>query len=115
MWSKFGVLALLLVLMFVPAAFAGHFGYTVNGVPQGGLSTSAGGMVMDTIGYLNHALTFSIDGMPAGFSLFFVFLTLMMIAVIISFFGNISVVGGIIFGLLSIGGMISMITGLIHC
>ena len=115
MWSKFGVLALLLVLMFVPAIFAAHFGYTVNGVPEGGLSTNSGGMVLDAIGYLTHSLTFSIDGMPPAMGFFFIFVIIMMIAVIISMFGNVSIVGGIIFGLLSIGGLVSMLVGMIHC
>jgi hypothetical protein len=112
---KFVMLALIIICTFVPAAFASHFGYTVNGLPQGGISPDSGGMITDTIGYLYHAVSFSIDGMPAGLGVYFIFVALMAVAVIISFFGNVSVVGGIIFGILSIGGLISLITGLIKC
>lgn len=56
-WSKYALLAFILVVMFTMSIFGAHFGWTVEGVPKGG-------GIGATPSFLWDMVTFRIDNMP---------------------------------------------------
>lgn len=87
--SKLDLLLLLLVIIFTVAGFGGCAGYTVNGVPQGGISEEDPGLfgvvewVWDSASFMIAMATFSVDDMPAWMSGIFSVISLMAIALVV--------------------------------
>lgn len=97
--TKYSLLLLLVIVMVVAGLFGGHFGYEVDGVPQGGgeyaeldlgwWSWAEGiiGVVMwvwDAVVFLFNMATFQIDGMPVFISAIFVVMSIMTMMLIVS-------------------------------
>jgi len=66
--------------MLVVSMFGAHFGYTVDGVPQGGGDFS----IIKGMSYFYDMTTFSIDGAPAELSAVFLLITLLSVFIIVS-------------------------------
>jgi hypothetical protein len=89
--SKYALLLGLLITIFFTGLMGGHFGYTVNGVPQSGnLSASEPGILgvlswsWEGIKFMFSMVTFRVDGMPAFVSVIFVIMSIMTIFLIVS-------------------------------
>jgi len=89
--TKYNVLLGLLCVIFTVSAFGGHFGYTVNGVPQGGMveQTSPGALgvvdwIFDSIGFFFSMVAFRVDGVPAFINAIFVIMSIMVVVLIVS-------------------------------
>jgi len=110
--SKTGLLIALLFIMMVTGLFGTHFGYTVQGQPQGGAAASipeyescSGGSGIDlffcrigaffinvgrglgwffnSIGFLFRLVTFQVDGMPVFVSSIFVVISVLAVWLIV--------------------------------
>jgi hypothetical protein len=82
MWTKIGLLALLLVLFFSVGFFGSHFGYTVKGVPKGGDNIDIG----DVAGYLWNLASFGIDDMPEALSIIFIIMVILFCVLLVTLF-----------------------------
>jgi hypothetical protein len=90
--SKYAVLAGLLSVIFSVSLFGNHFGYTVNGVPQGaalthGTSPGLLGIVdflWDSTVFMFNMTTFQVDGMPAFVATIFLIMGLMAVFIIVN-------------------------------
>ena len=71
-WTKYGLLAFILVLMFTISIFGAHFGWTVDGVPKGG-------GIGATPAFLWDMVTFSIDDMPVVINTVFDIVVILLI------------------------------------
>lgn len=76
-WTKYAVLTLILVLEFVVGIFCSHFGWAVDGIPQGG-------DIGSTPSYLWDMAKFNIDGMPAMFSFIFDLINIVIVTLALS-------------------------------
>jgi hypothetical protein len=54
-----GIFFFLIVFILTVSIFGGHFGWTTNGVPQGGDN-----ILLDTFDFFASMITFNIDGLP---------------------------------------------------
>lgn len=89
--NKYGVLAALVIVILVTGLMGAHFGYTVDGVPQGVEASDEepgllGGITyaFSSIGFLFSMVAFRIDGMPIWISTIFIFMGIMSITLIVS-------------------------------
>lgn len=89
--TKYSVLLGLLIVQCFSGLIGGHFGYTVNGVPQGGaVSAVAPGIlgvvewVWDSMIFMFHMVTFQVDGMPAFVNIIFIIMSIMTVFLIVS-------------------------------
>jgi len=89
--SKYDVLGGLLIVQFFTGMIGSHFGYTVNGMPQGALvSASEPGLlgvvewVWDSMVFMFQMVSFQIDNMPAAISVIFVVMGIMTVWLIIN-------------------------------
>jgi hypothetical protein len=89
--SKYGLLAGMLCVMIFSSLVGGHFGYTVNGVPQtADLSLATPGFlgvvewVWDSIVFMFNMVTFRVDGMPVFVSAIFVVMSVLVVFLIVS-------------------------------
>jgi len=89
--SKYSLLLGLLIVMVVTGLFGSHFGYTVNGVPQGGvLMEEAPGVlgifswVWSGITFMFQMVTFRVDGMPIFIGVIFGVMSVMVVFLIVS-------------------------------
>jgi hypothetical protein len=89
--SKYNLLLGLLIVMFAVGGVGGHFGYSVNGVPQGGvIGGSSPGIlgvvdwIWSSIGFLFSMVTFRVDNMPSFVSAIFVIMSIMVVVLIVS-------------------------------
>lgn len=91
-WSKLAVLTMLLVIIFTVSIFGGHFGYTVDGVPQGGEVNESPGILgalswgWNGLSFLFSMTTFQVDDMPVVISTIFLLMSLVSIVVLVSMF-----------------------------
>lgn len=89
--NKYAVLAGLAIVILVVGLFGAHFGYTVNGVPQGAeLGEGQPGFLgaleyaFAGIAFLVSMAAFRVDGMPVWISSIFIFMAMMAIMLIAS-------------------------------
>ena len=91
-WSKLGVLALLLVIIFTVSVFCGHFGYSVDGVPQGGIVEGKPGLLgavqwgWDALVFLFNMMSFQIDGVPELIGIVFIIMSLLSAFILVTIF-----------------------------
>lgn len=91
-WTKLGVLALFLVIIFTVSAFCSHFGYTVDGVPQAGFIEGQPGLLgavqwaWDGLGFLFNMMTFQIDGVPELIGIIFIIMSILSLFIVVSIF-----------------------------
>lgn len=107
-WSKYGLLAGLLVVMLTVSVFGVEFGYTVRGIPnttpQPGSSgnwqeaeygldvameyyKSQCGVIdvgMEVVEFMYYMSTFQIDGMPFFFNMIFIVMGVLSIFLVVS-------------------------------
>ena len=76
-WSKYALVTLILILIMTMGAFGSHFGYEVDGVPQGG-------DVGTTPQFLWDMATFQIDGMPPLMAGIFDIIVILIVFVIVN-------------------------------
>lgn len=91
--TRFGILILLLFIIFTVSAIGDHFGYTVDGVPQGGevVESSPGilGVIswgFGAVGFLFHVMSFQVDGMPELMGMVFIIMSLISVVIFVSLF-----------------------------
>ena len=89
--SKYDVLGGLIIVQFFTGMMGSHFGYTVNGMPEGALiSSGQPGLlgvvewVWDSMVFMFQMVSFQVDNMPAAVSVIFVVMAIMTVFVIIS-------------------------------
>lgn len=89
--NKYAVLAGLVIVILVTGLMGAHFGYTVNGVPQGAeVQEGEPGILgaleyaFASIGFLVSMVAFRIDGMPVWISSIFIFMGIMSIMILAS-------------------------------
>lgn len=89
--TKYAVLAGLAIIILVTGLFGAHFGYTVNGVPQGAeIQEGEPGILgalqyaFASIAFLVSMVAFRVDGMPIWISSIFIFMGMMSIMLIAS-------------------------------
>ncbi len=90
--SKYSLLLLLLLIIFSTSIFGGHMGYTVDGMPQGSITSNesdpgtfgAFGWAWDSAKYMFHMSTFQVDSMPVWIASIFTIMSLMVTFLIIS-------------------------------
>lgn len=82
--SKYSLLLGLIIVMFFVSLIGAHFGFTVNGVPLGGLALNHSSGILGMLDMLWAALeflfcmaTFTIDGVPAILCGVFTIMTIM--------------------------------------
>lgn len=91
-WTKLAVLTLFLIVIFTVSVIGGHFGYTVDGVPQGGAIESEPGFLgaiswaWNGLGFFYNMVAFNIDGVPTEISVIFLIMSLITIYMIVSTF-----------------------------
>lgn len=91
-WSRLAILTLLFVIIFTVSIFGGRFGYTVNGVPQGGTVEGKPGILMaiiwgwNALQFFFDMIFFQVDGMPEVFSFIFLLMALISIYILVSLF-----------------------------
>ncbi len=90
-WSKYGLTAFMLVVILATSFFGGHFGYFVNGVPQGGQQVTEQPGFLESVAWLWESMTFwfymvsfGIDGMPDFISAVFTIMNILTILLIAS-------------------------------
>jgi len=89
--SKYSLLLGLLIVISFSGLIGSHFGYTVNGVPQGaGISETAPGIlgvvewVWDSMVFMFNMVVFRVDGVPAFVGVIFIVMSIMTVFLIIS-------------------------------
>lgn len=89
--SKYGLLIGLLIVMLTVGAFGNHFGYEVNGVPQGSSLTQGANpgllgildFAWDSIVFMFNMTTFQVDGVPAWVGMIFLIMGLAVVFLIV--------------------------------
>jgi len=89
--NKYAVLGALVIVILVTGIMGAHFGYSVDGVPQGvETSDEEPGLLsgityaFSSIGFLFSMVLFRVDGMPVWMSAIFIFMGIMSIMLIVS-------------------------------
>ena len=89
--SKYDVLGGLIIVQFFTGMVGSHFGYTVNGMPQGAaLAEGAPGFlefvtwVWNSMVFMFEMVSFRVDNMPVAVSVIFVIMAIMSVFLIIS-------------------------------
>jgi len=86
--TSYGLLLFLLVIIAVVSAFGSCAGYTVSGVEQAAVSTSAPGLLgvidwmWESLKFMFNMTTFQVDNMPAFLSVIFIIMQLMTLFLI---------------------------------
>lgn len=70
--TKEGIFFALVIFILTVSVLGGHFGWTTNGVPQGGDN-----ILLDTFDFFASMVTFNIDGLPALFSVVWLIVNLL--------------------------------------
>ena len=91
-WTRLSVTTMFLVIILVVSVFGGHFGYSVNGVPQGGLVEGQPGILgalswgWNAIGFYFSMMTFQIDNVPVEVNIVFLVINIITLLMIVSLF-----------------------------
>jgi len=91
-WTKLGTLAFFLVIIFTVSVFCGHFGYTVDGVPQGASIEGQPGLLgaiswaSDAFGFLFNLMTFQVDNTPELIGIIFIIMSLLSLTILVMMF-----------------------------
>jgi hypothetical protein len=90
--SKYSLLIGLLIIMLTVGLMGNHFGYEVNGVPQGAALTQGGNpgllgildFAWDSIVFMFNMTTFQVDGVPVWVGAIFLIMGLMVVFLIVN-------------------------------
>jgi len=90
--SKYSLLIGLLIIMLTVGLMGNHFGYEVDGVPQGAALTQGGtpgllgivDFVWDSIVFMFNMTTFQVDGVPVWVGAIFLIMGLMVVFLIVN-------------------------------
>jgi len=90
--SKYDVLIGLVIVMITTGLFGNHFGYEVNGVPQGAAMTQGAtpgllgilDFAWDSIVFMFNMTTFQVDGMPVFMGAIFLVMGLSVVWLVVN-------------------------------
>lgn len=82
-WTKIGLLLIILILILTVNYFGNHFGYTVQGVPQGGSVEGSTPSIFD-LSFMWDLMSFQIDGVPDYVSIVFIIVSLLALYILVT-------------------------------